>query len=113
MDRLACRLAAAGLSELVHGLVCPCRSDAAQHAFVTNVGSQQLLLDPATVRRTDTTTKSINEWTGEKTSRDTDISEDIKPESVAALGIYAVQILWQDGVRSGELCWPLVWQPHG
>ena len=86
---------------------------AAQHAFVTNVGSQQLLLDPATVRRTDTTTKSINGWTGEKTSRDTDISEDIKPESVAALGIYAVQILWQDGVRSGELCWPLVWQPHG
>eukprot|EP00891_Asterochloris_glomerata_P007340 jgi/Astpho2/7340/fgenesh1_pm.00114_%23_1_t len=73
------------------------RYDAAQHAFVASIGSEQLLLDPATVRRNDTSAKSINEWTGEKMSRDSDIPEDITPESVAALGNYAVQILWQDG----------------
>ena len=110
---LACKCAAAGFAEpfLIRQL-CACRYDAAQHAFVANIGSEQLLLDPATVRRNDTSAKSINEWTGEKMSRDSDIPEDIKPESVAALGNYAVQILWQDGFNQVSIGWPLVWQSY-
>ena len=48
--------------------------------------------------------------------RDSDIAEDIQPESVQPLGNYAVQITWQDGfnqVRLGLLpaaCYrPFVW----
>ena len=40
--------------------------------------------------------------------RDSDIPEDIQPESVQPLGNYAVQITWQDGfnqVRHLEACW--------
>ena len=110
---LACTCAAAGHAEPHLRQVCACRYDAAQHAFVASIGSEQLLLDPATVRRNDTSAKSINEWTGEKMSRDSDIPEDITPESVAALGNYAVQILWQDGFNqvscAGLWCGSLRW----
>ena len=40
---------------------------------------------------------SINEWTGERTLRDEDVPEDVRPASVQPLGNYAVQITWQDG----------------
>ena len=55
------------------------------------------LLDPANVRRNDTSAASIDEWTGERLSRSNGISDDIKPDTIAPLGNYAVQILWQDG----------------
>ena len=55
------------------------------------------LLDPATVRRNDTSAASINEWTGERLSRSDNIADDIRPDTIAPLGNYAVQILWQDG----------------
>ena len=48
---------------------------------------------------------SINEWTGERTLRDEDVPEDVRPASVQPLGNYAVQITWQDGfnqVRAAE-----------
>jgi DUF971 family protein len=67
----------------------------------------EFALSPAVVRRNDTSARSINEWTGEKTLRDGDIAEDVAPASVQPLGNYAVQITWQDGfnqVRTGFLC---------
>lgn len=60
-------------------------------------GGETFRLDPAVVRRNDTSAKSINEWTGERTLQDSDIPDDIRPASVQPLGNYAVQILWQDG----------------
>ena len=74
-----------------------CRYDESLHAFIVNLGGPEFLLDPAVVRRNDTSAKSINEWTGVKMLQDSDIADDIRPESVAPLGNYAVQILWQDG----------------
>jgi hypothetical protein len=53
-------------------------------------------LQPAVVRRHDTSARSINEWTGE-TLGVGDISDDIKPISVSPVGNYAVQIQWEDG----------------
>eukprot|EP00892_Ulva_mutabilis_P002748 jgi/Ulvmu1/12474/UM009_0126.1 len=55
------------------------------------------LLDPAAVRRADTSARSVNEWTGERTLRDEDIPDDVLPQEVQSLGNYAVQISWQDG----------------
>lgn len=55
------------------------------------------LLDPAAVRRADTSARSVNEWTGERLLRDEDIPDDVAPSSVQPLGNYAVQITWQDG----------------
>lgn len=52
--------------------------------------SAEFYLDPATVRRADTSAASINEWTGERVSRDADVSDDIRPASVGPLGNYAV-----------------------
>lgn len=62
-----------------------------------NSNEGEFLLDPAVVRRNDTSASSINEWTGEKTLQDTDIPDNIEPVQVQPLGNYAVQITWQDG----------------
>ena len=50
----------------------------------------EFYLDPAVVRRADTSAASVNEWTGERTSRDADVADDVRPASVAPLGNYAV-----------------------
>lgn len=76
---------------------CMCRYDAERHAIVVDLEGYNFLLDPATVRRNDTSAASINEWTGERLSRSAGISDDIRPDTIAPLGNYAVQILWQDG----------------
>ncbi|PSC74969.1 fe-S cluster assembly factor chloroplastic [Micractinium conductrix] len=75
------------------------RYDAELGAFVVKLpnGEEEFLLDPATVRRNDTSAKSINEWTGERTLRDSDIPDDIEPAAWQPVGNYAVQISWQDG----------------
>lgn len=74
-----------------------CRYDAERHALVVDLEGRNFLLDPAHVRRNDTSAASINEWTGEKLNRSDNISDDIQPDTIAPLGNYAVQILWQDG----------------
>jgi len=73
------------------------RYDADRHAIVVDLEGYNFLLDPANVRRNDTSAASIDEWTGERLSRSNGISDDIKPDTIAPLGNYAVQILWQDG----------------
>ncbi len=45
---------------------------------------------------------SINEWTGERTLRDADVPEDVRPAGVQPLGNYAVQITWQDGFNQAR-----------
>ena len=64
---------------------------------MVDLEGRNFLLDPAHVRRNDTSAASINEWTGEKLNRSENISDDIQPDTIAPLGNYAVQILWQDG----------------
>lgn len=58
---------------------------------------EEFLLHPALLRRNDTSAKSVNEWTGQRTLRDEDIPDDIKPAAVNLLGNYAIQITWEDG----------------
>lgn len=68
-------------------------------------------LEPALVRRNDTSARSINEWTGEAEGGGAEVSPDIKPLGVAAMGNYAAQIQWEDGfsqVCSG--CRWVVWR---
>ncbi len=60
---------------------------------------EEFFLHPAVVRRNDTSARSINEWTGERTLRDEDVADDVAPASVQPLGNYAVQISWQDGLN--------------
>ncbi|MCO5553666.1 hypothetical protein L7F22_007192 [Adiantum nelumboides] len=59
--------------------------------------SEEFLLHPATVRRNDSSAQSIDEWTGERRLKSSDISENIQPESVRPMGNYAVSITWPDG----------------
>eukprot|EP00882_Tetradesmus_deserticola_P020441 GHRQ01022085.1.p1 GENE.GHRQ01022085.1~~GHRQ01022085.1.p1 ORF type:complete len:218 (-),score=38.95 GHRQ01022085.1:865-1518(-) len=61
-----------------------------------SAASAPFYLQPAVVRRHDTSARSINEWTGEALGAG-DVSDDIKPISVSPLGNYAVQIQWEDG----------------
>jgi hypothetical protein len=58
--------------------------------------SAPFYLQPAVVRRHDTSARSINEWTGESLGAG-DVPDDIKPLSVSPVGNYAVQIQWEDG----------------
>ena len=76
---------------------CHLRYDAGRHALVVDLEGRNFLLDPALVRRNDTSAASINEWTGEKLSKSDNVPDDIQPDTVGPLGNYAVQILWQDG----------------
>jgi DUF971 family protein len=83
------------------------RFDSELSAFVVRLPGQGVgepgeageafLLHPAVVRRADTSARSVNEWTGERTLRDEDIPEDVRPSDVQPLGNYAVQITWEDG----------------
>lgn len=81
--------------------------DEHQDAIVVAVpGSEELLLQPAAVRRNDTSAASIDEWTGLRASPGGDVPDCIKPSSISPLGNYAVQISWEDGfnqVASFEL----------
>jgi Mrp family chromosome partitioning ATPase len=68
--------------------------------------TNEYYVDPATVRRNDTSAASINEWTGEKILSDTDISDYIEPLEIRTVGNYAIQIQWDGGfnqVASFEL----------
>ena len=58
----------------------------------TGGSPSEFYLHPAVVRRADSSAASVNEWTGERMSRDADVSEDVKPASVAPLGNYAVRL---------------------
>lgn len=58
--------------------------------------SAPFFLEPAVVRRHDTSARSLNEWTGESLGAG-DVPNDVKPLSIALVGNYAVQITWDDG----------------
>ena len=72
---------------------------------MVDIEGRNFLLDPAHVRRNDTSAASINEWTGEKLSKSDNVPDDIQLDSISPLGNYAVQILWQDGFNQ-------VWAEH-
>ena len=55
-------------------------------------GEDSFALDPAHVRRNDTSARSVNEWTGERLLQDDDIADDVRPADVQPLGNYAVQV---------------------
>ncbi|KAK9842847.1 hypothetical protein WJX74_003321 [Apatococcus lobatus] len=69
------------------------------HAIAVKLPEQplELYLDPAVVRRNDTSAKSVNEWTGEKILQDSDIADSVRPAAMRPLGNYAMQIDWEDG----------------
>ncbi|KAK9808179.1 hypothetical protein WJX73_005681 [Symbiochloris irregularis] len=54
-------------------------------------------LDPAEVRRNDTSAKSMNEWMGQLELDMASIPDRIRPQAINPLGNYAVQITWEDG----------------
>lgn len=54
---------------------------------------EEFLLDPAVVRRNDTSALSIDEWTGVKKLRDEDIPDDIQPQSIQPVGGVWVRLM--------------------
>eukprot|EP00793_Prasinoderma_coloniale_P001195 PRCOL_00006186-RA len=58
-----------------------------------------LVLRAVDVRRSDRGAASVDEWTGEQLTDPASVPEDIEPMEMAALGNYAVQILWPDGLN--------------
>ena len=70
--------------------------DEAQGALAVQLpgGGGEFLLNPADVRRNDTSASAVDEWTG---GRAPDIPDGIRPTAVNPLGNYAVQISWEDG----------------
>lgn len=69
-------------------------------------GQDTFYLQPALLRRNDTSASSVDEWTGRRKVNDEAIPEELQPISINPLGNYAVQINWEDGfnqVASFEL----------
>ena len=64
---------------------------------LTEADGKEHQLDPAYVRRNDTSAASINEWTGEKLAAGGLVSDDIIPAGLQPVGNYAVLIMWEDG----------------
>ncbi|GFH10841.1 uncharacterized protein HaLaN_06233 [Haematococcus lacustris] len=65
-------------------------------------GSPAFSLRPAVLRRNDTSATSINEWTGARMLRDSDVPDGLAPQSINPLGNYAVQITWEDGFNQAR-----------
>ena len=59
--------------------------------------AHEIWLDPAVVRRNDSSARSLNEWMGERALDIQSIPDRIIPQSISPLGNYAVQITWEDG----------------
>lgn len=73
--------------------------DVGQNAVVVRLpGKPEFALHPATVRRNDTSARSVNEWSGQRMLRDEDVPDTVVPASIKPVGNYAVQIKWQDGL---------------
>lgn len=70
---------------------------------LTLVSGKQHMLDPAYVRRNDTSAVSINEWTGEKMAAGGSVSDDIVPVGIQAVGNYAVLIMWEDNFNQVQV----------
>ena len=66
---------------------------------VTFSDGRRLSLHPAYVRRNDISARSVDEWSGVRTSVDGNVDEDIVPNEVGVLGTYALQISWPDGLN--------------
>ena len=64
---------------------------------LTHADGKQEELNPAYVRRNDTSAASINEWTGERTAAGGPVADDIIPLGLQPVGNYAVLIMWEDG----------------
>eukprot|EP00252_Welwitschia_mirabilis_P020092 TRINITY_DN4843_c0_g1_i1.p1 TRINITY_DN4843_c0_g1~~TRINITY_DN4843_c0_g1_i1.p1 ORF type:complete len:550 (+),score=134.38 TRINITY_DN4843_c0_g1_i1:125-1774(+) len=73
--------------------------DTSSRAIKVKIPSEdnEFLLHPATVRLSDRSVQSIDEWTGEEKPQKPDVSKDIEPESIRPVGNYAVCITWPDG----------------
>ena len=54
-------------------------------------------LDPRTVRKNDTSAKSMHEWMGVLTVDIEEVPSMSIPSSVSSLGNYAAQVQWEDG----------------
>ena len=68
---------------------------------------KEAMLDPAFVRRNDTSATSINEWTGERQPAGGQFPDDIKPSDIQRVGNYAVLIMWEDGFNQVPTNGPL------
>lgn len=83
--------------EGVRGLLGKCRYDEDAGALVlTRADGTEAPLQPAFVRRNDTSAASINEWTGERLGLAGDLDNAV-PAAIQPIGNYAALIMWQDG----------------
>lgn len=75
-----------------------CRFDQFKKVLVlTHADGKQEELNPAYVRRNDTSAASINEWTGERIAAGGLVPDSIIPLGLQPVGNYAVLIMWEDG----------------
>lgn len=75
--------------------------DKEQREIIVSVeGCPEQRIKPAALRRSCRCAVCIDEMTGAKVLRDEDVSEDIQPRSIRAIGNYATQVDWSDGHSS-------------
>ena len=75
-----------------------CRFDQFKKVLVlTHADGKQDELNPAYVRRNDTSAASISEWTGERIAAGGLVADSIIPLGLQPVGNYAVLIMWEDG----------------
>jgi len=67
---------------------------------VFTADGQEKVFAPAELRRGCRCAQCVNEMTGEKMLRDSDVGEDIVPEQISPMGNYAVTVSWSDGHSS-------------
>lgn len=74
-----------------------CEWDDSRDAFKVVHQGETFHLDAATVRMNDTSARSIDEWTQAQKPGAQVVDPDSRPQEVAQVGNYAVQITWEDG----------------
>ena len=67
---------------------------------VTLSSGENIVVEPAELRRSCRCAHCINEMTGEQVLRAEEIDNDIRPERISPLGNYAITVAWSDGHSS-------------
>ncbi len=71
--------------------------------MLTHADGKENELNPAYVRRNDTSATSINEWTGERIAAGGLVPDGIIPLGLQPVGNYAVLIMWEDGFNQASI----------
>jgi ATP-binding protein involved in chromosome partitioning len=73
----------------------------AQHLAITWADGRESSYEVRALRLACCCAQCVDEWSGKQTLDAATVAEDVHPQSIAAVGRYAIRIDWSDGHDTG------------